>query len=261
LKVHIKSCLTFLLITIILLVGLTAISAADVDNTQIQEIVKHTEVSTTSYEPVSKDVQAETVKTDNNLNEEEKTIEKVNNTKTNTNTITKSPTIQSSNAAVKTYDPTKAVYVSRNRNEINYDWTNQRVYPTYQLPGNSYGAGTRSDPTDLYTAINLLQQDGVIILLADDTAETVYETRPNAPWINFGGSYYPGKGIGQRNTLFTIMGEEDKTIVWSGLRENTNMFSLSEGFNATLMNIVFRNGNASGIDRTQAGAGPTATHG
>lgn len=114
-KFHIKTGLTFLLITIILLVGLTAISAADVDNTQTQEIVKHTEVSTTSYDSVSKDVADETVKSDN-LNEKEKTIEKVNNkTKTNTNTITKSPAIQSSNAAVKTYDPTKAVYVSRYR--------------------------------------------------------------------------------------------------------------------------------------------------
>ena len=64
-KFHIKTGLTFLLITIILLVGLTAISAADVDNTQTQEIVKHTEVSTTSYDSVSKDVADETVKSDN----------------------------------------------------------------------------------------------------------------------------------------------------------------------------------------------------
>ena len=54
-KFHIKSSLIFLLITLILLVGLTAISAADVDNTQAQEIVKHTDVSTTSYGSVSQD--------------------------------------------------------------------------------------------------------------------------------------------------------------------------------------------------------------
>ena len=112
-KFHIKTGLTFLLITIILLVGLTAISAADVDNTQTQEIVKHTEVSTTSYDSVSKDVADETVKSDN-LNEKENTIEKVNN-KTKTNTIAKSITTQSSNAAVKgtpTVENPNYIYVS-----------------------------------------------------------------------------------------------------------------------------------------------------
>ncbi|MEE1116849.1 hypothetical protein, partial [Methanosphaera sp.] len=273
-KFHIKTGLTFLLITIILLVGLTAISAADVDNTQTQEIVKHTEVSTTSYDSVSKDVADETVKSDN-LNEKEKTIEKVNNkTKTNTNTITKSPAIQSSNAAVKTldyngihWDDNKVVYVNWYNHEHSYSYN----WQTQTVTANELGDGSRNNPTSIYNAIKIVPQNGVIVLLhnpdnmTNNNGETVYETRPNAPWVNRGGgaNYYPG-APNQYSTIdtFTIIGEPGYTIVWSGKRHNTNMFSLSEMYNATLMNIVFRDGNASGIPSGQQGRnGGTADHG
>jgi len=270
LKIHIKSSLIFLLITMILLVGVTAISATDVDNTQTQEIIEHTEVSTTSYEPVSKDVQAETVKTDNNLNEEEKTIEKVNNTKTNTNTITKSPTIQSSNEDVKTYSQgnynwpdSQVIFVTRTQHTASYNYVTNTTNPGYGTnPQDQYnmGDGSRNHPTDIYDAINMVTPTrNVIVLLADkvngQNVETVYETRANAPWVDSQGTYHPRNGA----TAFTIFGEDG--VVWSGLEKNTNMFSLSPMYNATLINIVFRNGNASGIDRSQAGSGPTATHG
>ncbi|MBE6488971.1 MAG: hypothetical protein E7Z86_09695, partial [Methanosphaera stadtmanae] len=83
-KFHMKSSLMFLIITLILLIGMTAINASDVDQTSTQEIIKHNEVSTTTTTTasVAGGNVDETHKNDDNLKEEETTIEKVNNTKT-----------------------------------------------------------------------------------------------------------------------------------------------------------------------------------
>lgn len=272
-KFHMKSSLMFLIITLILLIGMTAINASDVDQTSTQEIIKHNEVSTTTTTTasVAGGNVDETHKNDDNLKEEETTIEKVNNTKTKT--ITKQDTTESSNKTVKTigpnepvtfgsktWQPYQIVYVNVQSHTNSYDYDRNTTYSTYgpELPD---GDGTFNNPCSIYKGINLVRENGLILLLGAEGSEVVYETRANAPWINYGGTYYPGKLRNERNVHFTIMGEEGKTIVWSGLKENTNMFSLSEGFNATLINIVFRDGNASGLPRTGSGAGPTANHG
>ena len=261
-KFHIKSGLIFLLITIILLVGMTAISASDAVDTEIQDNIKHTEVSTTTTTTsMAKSSVAETIKNDVNLKEEETTIEKVNNTKT----INKTDTTRSSNNAVKTYDPNKAIYVSLTAHENSYDYN----WNTQQVSIHETGTGTYWNPCSIYYAIQHVQQDGVVILLHDQNSqsssgETVYETRPNAPWVDTGGTYYPG-GPNNPNSginTFTIMGEEGYTIVWSGLRHNTNMLSVSKMYNVTVQNIVFRDGNASGIASGEQGrAGATADKG
>ncbi|MBE6513493.1 MAG: carboxypeptidase regulatory-like domain-containing protein, partial [Methanobrevibacter olleyae] len=268
-KFHIKTGLTFLLITIILLVGLTAISAADVDNTQTQEIVKHTEVSTTSYDSVSKDVADETVKSDN-LNEKEKTIEKVNNkTKTNTNTITKSPAIQSSNAAVKrtpTDDNPNYIYVSPSGWGPNKDQIAQEQDPyTFMFYGTPYGniqgsqLGTLQYPTTLNFAQKLVTNTrNVIYLITDNDADEgiIYAER-NALWASdqytsfapYGNNYQSeGQITWNGAKSYSIIGEEGKHIVWSGLngQGGTNMLSIEPEFTITVKNIEFKDGNASG---------------
>uniref|UniRef100_UPI0025E7BBC2 hypothetical protein n=1 Tax=Methanosphaera sp. TaxID=2666342 RepID=UPI0025E7BBC2 len=266
-KFHIKTGLTFLLITIILLVGLTAISAADVDNTQTQEIVKHTEVSTTSYDSVSKDVADETVKSDN-LNEKEKTIEKVNNkTKTNTNTITKSPAIQSSNAAVKrtpTVNNPNYIYVSPSGWGPNKDGIAQEQDPyTFTFYDTPYGTisgsqlGTLRYPTNMNFAQKLVTNTrNVIYVITDNDAdEAIIISERNALWASdqytsFApyGPYNSNGQISNGAKSYSIIGEEGKHIIWSGQNGHggTNMLSIEPEFSITVKNIEFKDGNASG---------------
>ena len=131
-KFHIKSSLIFLLITIILLVGMTAISASDAADTEIQDNIEHTEVSTTTSTSMAVDSVAETYANDNNLKEKETTIEKVNNTKT----INKTDTTKSSNKVVKTtpsVENPNYIYVSPS------GWgPDKNTAPQYQNPYTSY---------------------------------------------------------------------------------------------------------------------------
>ncbi|MDO5826434.1 MAG: hypothetical protein Q4Q22_08630, partial [Methanosphaera sp.] len=236
-KFHVKSSLIFILIAMILLLGITAINAASVDDGN-QTSIEQKVVSDTSSVDVTRDVE-ETV---SNMKTNE--IKKENYEENNKNNeIEQTDTTHSKN--IKEKPPSGS-------EQPGYIY----VTPHNPLPNQQgrspYAQGTIDDPTDIYSAISKVQTGGVIYMMANDYGvETIYQSEANAIYLD------PNSQNVAKT--FTIMGEPGTGIVWSGSQWHTNMLSVSRGYNVTVRDITFRDGNASGINRTEQGTGTGTT--
>ncbi|RAP51550.1 MAG: hypothetical protein BZ133_02765, partial [Methanosphaera sp. SHI613] len=243
-KFHVKSCLIFLMITVILLLGITALSAVSVDDGN-QTSIEPKVVSDTSSVQATHDVE-----------------ETVSNMKTNEKNENYDKTINKQTKTIDT-DTTHSKNIKQTpsgNSNPNYIYVRPHNVGTIINPPaggpkvneRGYAQGTIQNPTDIYSAIGKVTATrNVIYMMADDgKAETVYESEDYAVYIE-----------PNNNLHFTIMGEPGKTIVWSGKNWTTNMLSISVGNEVTVQNIVFRDGNASGIPRGSQSWQKTADRG
>ncbi|MBQ6443737.1 MAG: hypothetical protein IJJ11_03540, partial [Methanosphaera sp.] len=226
------------MITVILLLGITALSAVNVDDGN-QTSIEQKVVSDTTSVQVTRDVE-ETV-SNTKTNEIKKENYEKEQTKSNTNNKIETDTTHSKDIKQTPSGGDQPGYIY--------------CRPHDPLPNrqgrHSSAAGTINDPTDIYSAVEKVQNGGVIYLMANDYAvETVYQSEANAIYLD------PSSNSAK---TFTIMGEPGAGIVWSGSQWHTNMLSVSRGYDITVRDLTFRDGNASGINREQEGTGTGAT--
>ena len=237
-KFHVKSSLIFIMITVILLLGITALSAVNVDDGN-QTSIEQKVVSDTTSVQVTRDVE-ETV-SNTKTNEIKKENYEKEQTNTNTNNKIETDTTHSKDIKQTPSGPSQPGYIYC------------RPHDASSTSGRRPNAqGTINDPTDIYSAVSKVQNGGVIYMMANDLGvETLYQSEANAIYLD------PNSQNVART--FTIMGEPGKGIIWSGSQWHTNMLSVSRGYNITVRDLTFRDGNASGINREQEGTGTGAT--
>ncbi|WP_455644880.1 beta strand repeat-containing protein [Methanosphaera sp.] len=123
----------------------------------------------------------------------------------------------------------------------NITYTGYRTNTTFTSSGlvdvyvnsNARGTGkTRSNPTNMTNALKIVTSNGIIHLVTinDETIDTY--TTP----LTINSKTTPNKSI-------EIWGDPGMTIIFNGLYKN-QMVSIASGYNVSMRNIVFRNGNA-----------------
>ena len=242
-KFHVKSSLIFIMITVILLLGITALSAVNVDDGN-QTSIEQKVVSDTTSVQVTRDVE-ETV-SNTKTNEIKKENYEKEQTNTNTNNKIETDTTHSKDIKQTPSGPSNPRYIY-----VTPHYVGTKENPTgYSSQGYPIGSnrrlgsaqGTINDPTDLYTAFSRVQDNpgsyDVIYMMANGTGEAVYESEEQAVYLDV-----------NKNVNIILMGEPGKTIVMSGKNWTSNMLSVSIGNTVTVQNVVFRDGNASGIQR------------